>query len=961
MREGNNMDKNIKKMMEKYTKRYQEKGEWIYDKNLSKLENLKNFRDKLTESFRVLVLLRCESSDVVDKDNIDETEISEKKQKEGKPFRKFDENVFKNQLAKWAVSKKSKLDQSQFEIKDSELSECRFKTLLTNLDELIEKFDESSDSVVTVQEENACREVDKILNELDKYKGSRHFIILKRVRLRKKFFDIFGKSLKNFVDYTNEQTKTTKTNPAIDLDTYPIYDLLLDRDYDKIKEYINHSKKGLSVEEKFEYLKEAILHGLVCFIGACKYMVLKCKQLDETSVPKVSLDEIGELSLDSINWSRGFIVTLKSDKEKWKKLTKSIDTVFNSKISSATISQAEKPEDLDRYLPDIIRCFTGRRENIDEFFDDGKNQVGNWLHQTPAIVLKDFCEWFENIERYLKKLIMLGNQSETKEEITKNEEVNNKKRTKVTENKEKNKEIDENLKANWQSNKASKRKTLSETVEEANKAHEMLKKRGILFDRDNVAGKNKAVGGYSKNFVKLFIRYLERSFPELDDCVEIYYYENSIYNKHGSSAKISDKYWSRVRQYTNESKTNGKIYFIVNEYSVDYSEQAPEGATEEQKRLLKGNKSGHGNLTVICNGKSKVFETVKGIEKDATGSKNFGSKMKSSGVTIQNDHHNCLAISMGYMESLLKQLSQDKKALDENNKEKLEKIEALKQKKEEVKGNKKQLEEVEEELRNKEKEINENNKKELSGNMFNEINRFSTVELPNDIKGIGNTTQEPMKILLPTKYIKYMQSTSKIEELRKYIHSLDKNDKDYKILQEVENELKMVMGDYTPLNQPVTKFSGDLNEEFKNRVNLSVELLSPENKEITTKELIDILEKNKALKISDVLKMGDNKSDDIPYNIQITKLVKGDYRDSVEKELTGKPIYKIFNENPIETTAQNLSDLEKFVETLKRFSKMNLRAQMKRRTETLKIATLVETLDKSGASIADEIDAVRDF
>lgn len=78
MREGNNMDKTIKKMMEKYTKRYQEEGEWIYDKNLSKLENLKDFRDKLMESFRVLVLLRCESSDVVDKDTIDETEISEK-------------------------------------------------------------------------------------------------------------------------------------------------------------------------------------------------------------------------------------------------------------------------------------------------------------------------------------------------------------------------------------------------------------------------------------------------------------------------------------------------------------------------------------------------------------------------------------------------------------------------------------------------------------------------------------------------------------------------------------------------------------------------------------------------------------------------------------------------------------------------------------------------------------------
>ena len=78
MREGNNMDKTIKKMMEKYTKRYQEEGDRTYDKNLSKLENLKDFRDKLMESFRVLVLLRCGSSDVVDKDTIDETEISEK-------------------------------------------------------------------------------------------------------------------------------------------------------------------------------------------------------------------------------------------------------------------------------------------------------------------------------------------------------------------------------------------------------------------------------------------------------------------------------------------------------------------------------------------------------------------------------------------------------------------------------------------------------------------------------------------------------------------------------------------------------------------------------------------------------------------------------------------------------------------------------------------------------------------
>ena len=54
--------------------------------------------------------------------------------------------------------------------------------------------------------------------------------------------------------------------------------------------------------------------------------------------------------------------------------------------------------------------------------------------------------------------------------------------------------------------------------------------------------------------------------------------------------------------------------------------------------------------------------------------------------------------------------------------------------------------------------------------------------------------------------------------------------------------------------------------------------------------------------------MGDNKSDDIPYNIQITKLVKEDYRDSVEKELTGKPIYKIFNENPIETKDRNIKN-----------------------------------------------------
>ena len=58
------MDNITNKIMEKYIKKYQEAGEWTYDKNLKKLDNLKNFRDKLMESFRVLVLLRCGSSDV---------------------------------------------------------------------------------------------------------------------------------------------------------------------------------------------------------------------------------------------------------------------------------------------------------------------------------------------------------------------------------------------------------------------------------------------------------------------------------------------------------------------------------------------------------------------------------------------------------------------------------------------------------------------------------------------------------------------------------------------------------------------------------------------------------------------------------------------------------------------------------------------------------------------------------
>lgn len=1006
-REGNIMGstENDHKILYKCIKKYQELGIWTYNEKSSDLENLENFEKVLVESFRILVLLRHKGNNVVSKEQ--KSESSDEIQKGEKPFAKFDRDVFAGQLASWKVSD---LTQQNFNFNENKLESCKFKSFFEDLNKLIEEFKGNSVSNTLIFLSKFKNEACIILIHLNKYKSSKHFMILKRVRLRKKFFDIFSESIENFKKYIEKVLKKYLSQEEIEskdrlhknkLKTESKAEATIERNTERVVEpeikttaeqntesvvdpkdvdncdledlmffenVYNKGNENLDMEKQVEYAKEVIKHGLICFIGACKYVTL------ENSAVTFFLGSTG-IKFNRLDWDKQFIVSLKNT-QRWKEVTpETLNGIFPSDVYSQ-ISEAKTWNDLIEAFKRIPSYGFSIKRN------DQTDSIPNKINIDVNSLYNALEEWRKKSLRCLEKI---NNQSEAIKDISKFEEINNKKRAKVTEDKRKNEVIDKKLKEKWIENKKGlkdpdNRKTLSETVEAANEAYEKLKERGILFDNDTSKGNDPMAAGYSKNFVKLFIRYLERSFPELDDCVEIYYYGNPIRGSGG-------RYWNQIRQYKAKSKNNGKVYFIVNEFLGGRILDAPNGATDEQKRLLKGGNAGHGNLTVICNGKYKVFETVNGVEYMAIEDKEFGKYPKLSGATIQVDDHNCLAIGLGYMESLMKQMSKNKKALDENNKKEIEEIEKLEKKKESLKGDKKEVEKVEEELKNRKEELNKKNSKELSNNMFKEINRFSTVQLPENIKGldknIGTGEKLPMKILLPTKYIKYLQSRSSIEDLINYIDKLDSSNKDYYILQEVKTELERVIKKYTFSNETVDEFLTELGDmNFENQVRFYMNHLKLKSNTSTVKDLIDAIEKRgltkeKGIEIfgKDVAEKIWNKGykDNDYSNNKLIDLVEVDNKKSeLENELKkNQDIYRLFfgfpymfdpyEKDSTEMKVWQLIDLEEFLGKLKSLLRRNLRAQTKRRTETLKIATLVEALDDAKASVADEIDAVRDF
>lgn len=734
-------------------------------------------------------------------------------------------------------------------------------------------------------------------------------------------------------------------------------------------EIYQKSVKGLSLKEKTQCVKDTILHATACFIGACKYAKLECKRLYNSLTIKIYRD--GDcLHLSKINWKENFIKSLSKTQE-WRNLKDDINAVYGVDIWSY-ISKEQSLEDLIHVFSDYFYDYgfvVAPDDGKDEVTQDMKYESINYeIDEGFRKGISDAVEffssqWSTNMERYLKKLISIREWDKTAENIKENEKVNNKKRDKIMKDKVKNEAIYKELKPIWNKNKNSvesptTRKTLAETIEAANEAHEKLKERGILFETDNSRGTNKTVQGYSQNFAKLFIRYLERSFPELEKYVKIYFYANPAQNYRGEDSKVSDKYWRQVAYYKSQSKLDGMTYFIVNQIAAKGKQEHKSGKLSgDRERLAKGNKLGHGNLTVICNGKYKVFETVEGVESIAIGNKNFGSEPKMSGVTIQADDYNCLAISLGYLESILKQLSREVKSKNEELEEEKEKL-----KNEE---NPEELKKEKEEIKKKEEELDEKSRQGIRKNMDKEIERFSTVELPSEILSLNKITTKSMGILLPTKYIKYLQSRSRIEQLLKYIRGIKKDNKDYDILQEVKNELERVTQKYTPLNEPIKSLLGDMEswdngEKVKKILDNKSDVLKEAGLDVDKVTLSQLIQK-----IDDACEMmgvnGGERKNSI-YSKRIVDVdIKGMRREDIEKELNSNPIFKLCADNPLSITVGKLYELKDFSDSLKAFSRINLRAQMKRRTETLKVATLVEALDNADVSIADEIDAVRDF
>ncbi len=756
-----------------------------------------------------------------------------------------------------------------------------------------------------------------------------------------------------FISFENTEEKEKEKVESVSEGKYNFSYLLC-------HEICEKTGKGLSLEEKIQCVKDTILHATACFIGACKYAKLECKRLYDSLTIKIYRDR-GCLHLSEINWKEDFIKSLNKIQE-WRNLKDDINAVYGVDIWSY-ISKEQSLEDLIHVFSDYFYDYgfvVAPDDENDEVTQDMKDESINYeivegLRKGISDAVEFFSsQWSTDVERYLKKLISIREWDKTAENIEENEKVNNKKRDKIMKDKVKNEAIYKELKPIWNKNKNSvespdTRKTLAETIKAANEAHEKLKKRGILFETDNSRGTNKTVQGYSQNFAKLFIRYLERSFPELEKYVKIYFYANPVKNCRGEDSKISDKYWRQVDYYKSKSKSDGMTYFIVNQIAAQGKQEGPsDKLSEDQKRLAKGNKLGHGNLTVICNGKYKVFETVEGVESIAIGKKNFGKEPIMSGVTIQADDYNCLAISLGYLESILKQLSREVK----NKNKELEK-EKLKNK------------ENPEELKKEKEELDKKSRQGIIENMGKEINRFSTVVLPSDIFSLNKITTKSMGILLPTKYIKYLQSRSRIEQLLKYIRGIEKNNKDYDILQEVKNELERVTQKYTPLNEPIKSLLGDMEswdngEKVKKILDNKSDVLKEAGLDVDKVTLSQLIQK-----IDDACEMmgvNGGKCRSSVYTQRIVNVgIEGMELEDIEKKLKSNPILKLCVDDPLSITVGRLYELKNFSDSLKAFSRINLRAQMKRRTEILKVATLVEALDNADVSIADEIDAVRDF
>lgn len=513
-------------------------------------------------------------------------------------------------------------------------------------------------------------------------------------------------------------------------------------------------------------------------------------------------------------------------------------------------------------------------------------------------------------------------------------------------NAESNAKVNEELKKKWKEGKLEgnqKKKSLLKIITEANEAHEKLQNRGLLPDKDNVAS-SRSGAGFSKNFVKLFIRYLERSFPELKDCVKIYYFASGGFSS-GSLRKNINNYWKKIKKFVKKSKNDGMIYFIVN--------QAANIGPDVSK------KGGHANLTIVCNGSYKVFETVPNNDNISStiGTEDYNKKkinMASyyeeilDAVKIQADEQNCVTIALGYVESLMKQIAKNKEEWSKTS---------------------------------------EKSKKAFSEHVSDAINKYSVVTLPDSVKDPG---RKPLKMLLPSKYIRYLQTRTGRDKLIDIAKSMKEGDENYAIMKEVADELVNVKTKYDLKKMSVKDFLTFLKSKGWNKFPSVKDLLSNEysvfarDSSVADKVTLDTCINQDILKPADpedgkqCFSLGNKKlvcnskevygDPPVPGRVSNGPIIKTYEKSTTEwqtvtHELSENKIYKLICKNPEnDINKELLEKLEawrsKIDNVVSHAGPMESVAQFKRRKEMLKVSALVDTLDDNGIDVEDEIRAV---
>ena len=270
-------------------------------------------------------------------------------------------------------------------------------------------------------------------------------------------------------------------------------------------------------------------------------------------------------------------------------------------------------------------------------------------------------------------------------------------------------------------------------TEEAKKCGDKLIEDEILEACD-LEYRKKANSG---NFVKIFIRYLERNYYDLKDDMRIFYYHTNL----NYLRKIQDLYTARLGRYNNcikylksKSKTSKKIYFIINQT-----------ATNVNGKMIYG----HGNLTIIYKGQSTLIDTSPYADKQPV----HGFKSTFSG-TLQSDSDqgNCVAMALGALEGFLNKIR---------------------------------------ELKNK--KTPESDNKPSDQDFGDYLDRFINAKVNISYLGEDDSSEKP---LYPPKYLRYLQSTRFINRFLDEAEKIQESNPHYNAIKEAAEELKKVKSKY---------------------------------------------------------------------------------------------------------------------------------------------------------------------